>query len=114
VINENDYEKVINICNLYKLRDDNPLRNNFMIEENGFNVSGGERQKIILARALLKKSNYLILDEALSEVGEIEEKKIIKNIFDYYKDKTIIYITHKKEIIELFKEKYFLERNETC
>lgn len=82
-----------------------------MIEDNGFNISGGEKQKIILARSLLKDSNYIILDEALSEVSFNEEKEIINKIFNYYKDKTIIYISHKKEIIDLFNKKYKLERS---
>ena len=81
-----------------------------MIEDNGFNISGGERQKIILARSLLKDSNYIILDEALSEVDVIEEKQILNKIFDYCKNKTLIYISHKKEIISMFKEKYEIER----
>jgi ABC-type transport system involved in cytochrome bd biosynthesis fused ATPase/permease subunit len=85
-------------------------RNDFLIEENGFNISGGERQKIILARSLLKKSNYYIFDESLSEVGVREEIEIINKLFEYLSDKTVIYISHKKEIIDLFKEKYKLER----
>ncbi len=107
-IKEEDYERVIHLCNLDKLRDNNKLRNDFIIEDNGFNISGGERQKIVLARSLLKNSNYIILDEALSEVDVTEEKEIIKRIFEIYKDKTIIYVSHKDEIIELFKEKYKL------
>jgi len=114
VLNRNisykEYEKVIDICNLNNLRNSKKLRNNFLIEDNGFNISGGEKQKIVLARSLLKDSNYIILDEALSEVGINEEKDIIKKIFLYFKDKTIIYISHKKEIIDMFDLKYKLER----
>ena len=109
-INDIEYEKIIEICNLKDLRDSKMLRNNFIIEDNGFNISGGERQKILLARALLNNSNYLILDECLSEVGLDEEKEIINKIFCIYHDITIIYISHKKEIIDLFKDKYKLER----
>ncbi len=109
-ISMNDYEKVINICNLLDFRNSKPLRNNFLIEDDGFNISGGERQKIILARSLLKESNYIILDEALSEVGILEEKIIINKIFKHYKDKTIIYISHKPEIINMFESKFKLER----
>jgi ABC-type iron transport system FetAB ATPase subunit len=109
-ISYKEYEKVIDICNLNNLRNSKKLRNNFLIEDNGFNISGGEKQKIVLARSLLKDSNYIILDEALSEVGINEEKDIIKKIFLYFKDKTIIYISHKKEIIDMFDLKYKLER----
>ena len=80
------------------------------IEEDGFNISGGERQKIILAKSILKKSNYYIFDEALSEVGVKEEIEIIKKLFLYLGDKTVIYISHKKEIIDLFEKKYKVER----
>ncbi len=109
-INEEKYEKVLDICNLKELRNRNKDRNDFLIEEDGFNISGGERQKIILARSILKESNYYIFDESLSEVGVKEEKEIIEKLFDFLKDKTIIYISHKKEIIDSFKEKYKIER----
>lgn len=110
-VSDIEYEKVLDICNLKYLRDSNKLRNNFIIEDDGFNISGGEKQKILLARSILNNSNYLILDEALSEVGLNEEKEIIKKLFYIYQDKTIIYISHKKEIISLFKDKYKLERS---
>ena len=110
-ISESEYEKVIELCNLNNLRDSKPLRNNYMIEDNGFNISGGERQKIILARSLLKDSNYIILDEALSEISVEEEKEIINKIINIYQDKTIIFISHKKEIIDMFNDKYELERS---
>ena len=110
-ISDLEYERVLEICNLKELRNNKKMRNDFLIEDNGFNISGGERQKIILARSLLNRFNYLILDEALSEVDYFEEKQIINRIFDIYHDKTIIYISHKKEIINMFKDKYKLERS---
>lgn len=109
-ISDKEYNKTIKICKVDKIIDNKPLRNNFLIEEDGFNLSGGERQKIILARGLLKKFNILILDEALSEVGFEEEIEIIKEIFKKYKSNTIIYISHKKEIINFFENKYLIEQ----
>ena len=110
-ISEEDYEEIIHLCSLDNLRNSKIERNNFMIEDNGFNISGGEKQKIILARSLLKNSNYLILDEALSEVDVYEEIDIIKKILDKYKDKTIIYVTHKDGLSNLFDKKYKVERS---
>ena len=109
-ISNDKYQNVIDICNLNILINSKKERNNFIIEDNGFNISGGERQKIILARSLLKDSNYLILDEALSEVDLDEEIEILNRIFDKYKDKTIIYVSHKKEMINYFRFKYQIER----
>ncbi len=106
-ISNTDYENVIKICELESVRKNN---DDFLIEESGFNLSGGEKQRIILARALLKHSNYIIIDEALSEVDVEIEKKIIKNINEYFKEKTIIYVSHKEEIQNLFKISYDVER----
>ena len=41
-----------------------------------------------------------------------EEKQIIERLFETFKDKTIIYVSHKKEIIDLFKEKYEIRKEE--
>ncbi len=106
---EDEYNEVIKISRVDEIINSKKLRNDFLIEENGFNLSGGEKQKIILARALLKKSNYIILDEALSEVDFSCEKEIIKNIIEKYEEKTIIYISHKEEIISMFNHKFFFE-----
>lgn len=100
------YEKIISLCKVDEIRDKKLFRDNFMIEDSGFNISGGEKQRIILARALLNDFNYLVLDECLSEVDVLYEKEIINNINNFYKNKTIIYITHKEEIKGLFTEKY--------
>lgn len=100
------YNEILKICNVDKIIDSKKFRDKFIIEENGFNLSGGERQKIILARGLLKECNIIILDESLSEVGLEEEIKIIKKIFKKYEKNTIIYISHKNEIKDLFEYKY--------
>ena len=66
-----------------------------MIEENGFNFSNGERQRIILARSILRNSNIYIFDEALGGIDITKEKKILEGIFSYLKDKTVIVISHR-------------------
>ncbi len=75
---------------------------NMLLEENGSNLSGGERQRIILARTFLKKSNIYILDESFSEIDKDREKIILSNIFNKYKDKTIIVISHKTDNNNLY------------
>lgn len=66
----------------------------------GANLSGGQRQKIAFARALMKDSKIFILDEATSNFDVTSEKYINSFIANQLKDKTVIIITHKKEILK--------------
>lgn len=102
-VNDSVYMNILNITKTSEIIDKKYLRDNFNIEEGGFNLSGGEKQRIILARALVKDFNYLVLDEALSEVDTKTEIEILNNLKNYYKDKTIIYISHNEKIASLFK-----------
>ncbi len=90
---EEDFVKVCQICNLESMVSKRPLRYESRLEPSM--VSGGERQRILLARALLKKASLYLLDECLSEVDEDQEVKIIKKIRKYLKGKTLLYISHK-------------------
>ena len=70
----------------------------YKIEENGVNLSGGQIQKIELARALIKKPSILILDEATSSLDDISEKEIVKNIS---KDNiTCVIVAHRLSTIK--------------
>ena len=73
-----------------------------MIEENGFNLSNGERQRIILARSILKESSIYIFDEALGQIDINKEKKILESIFKYLNNKIIIVISHRFNNKKLF------------
>lgn len=88
-------QEVINICEIEEIINKKSLRLDTMLLDNASNLSGGERQRIILARALLQDKNIIILDEALNELEEEKEIKIINNIKSKYINKTIIYISHR-------------------
>lgn len=96
-ISEEKFETMCKICEIEEIVCKKEMRYNAIIDPSFSNLSGGEKQRIILARGLLKNSNILILDEALSEVDKNLEDRIIKNIRNYFKDKTIIYISHKNQ-----------------
>ena len=71
-----------------------------MVSSENFNLSGGEKERILLARALIRNTPILILDEALSQLEEKEEERIITELKENYQDKTIIYITHRNNYTE--------------
>ena len=104
-IDKNEVNKVIKMTHLDELGNVDKL-----VEENGFNFSGGERQRIILARSILKKSNIYIFDEALSQIDVKKERDILLNIFQYLKDKTIIVISHRFDNKDLFERIIKIEK----
>ena len=96
-----ELNKVIKTLELNSLLNfkDKKLQSN--IGEKGSNLSGGQLQRINLARALYAKPNLLMLDEATNALDKEAEKRILKKIFDEYRDITIILISHNSENIKL-------------
>lgn len=103
--------KILDICYVKDIIKNNSLGLNSLIEENGFNFSGGEKQRLILARSLIKKFNILIIDEGLNQVDINLERKILKKLFQEYKDKTIIVISHRKDNIDLYDQMIKFDKN---
>ncbi|MBS4537219.1 ABC transporter ATP-binding protein [Clostridium sp. D2Q-11] len=73
---------------------------NTSLGERGVTMSGGQRQRTALARAIIKKPNILILDDSLSAVDTQTEEKILKNLKDFIIDRTNIIIAHRISTIK--------------
>ncbi len=78
-----------------------PDKFNTKIGELGSKLSGGQAQRIGLARAFYKNKKILILDEATSSLDEITEKLVIESINKHCSDKTLIIISHRKPILSI-------------
>lgn len=75
---------------------------NHVIGEKGIKISGGQRQRLGIARALYKNSNILILDEATNALDQETENKVIDSIKSFKKDLTLIMVTHRLSTLESF------------
>lgn len=82
------------------------------ILEKGSNFSGGQLQRLAIARAILKNSSVYIFDEATSNIDSESEKMIMKVIFELAKEKTIILISHKLSNVIYSDNIYFIEDGE--
>ena len=100
-VKNEEIDKVIKITGIDKILKKRNIKLDFVLEENGHNISGGERQRIILARSLLKNKQILILDETMNELDINSEKNIIKNIKKEY-DITLVLISHRDNNSNLF------------
>ena len=109
-VNKIELDKIIKICRIDKINVVKDIGLESLIINNS-SISGGEKNRIILARSLIHSNKILILDEVLKETDYKLEIEIIKDIIEYFKDKTIIYISHKNvkflfnKVLTLGKEK---------
>ena len=100
------YEKCIRVTQLKKFVNKLFLKDKTIIGENGAEISGGQAQRIGIARALYSSNEIILLDEPTSALDTKTEKIIISNIFKEFKNKTIILITHAKENLKFFNKVY--------
>lgn len=102
--NKKEVSRVIKLASFDRVLKNLPKGLDSDIREKGVNLSGGERQRLALARNLLAASDseIILMDEPTSSVDMENEELIYKNIFKYYKDKTIISSVHKLYLLPMF------------
>ncbi|TCZ75683.1 ABC transporter ATP-binding protein [Paenibacillus albiflavus] len=71
-----------------------------LLMENGANLSGGEKQRIAIARMLLKDADVYILDESTSSIDQASSDDIFKTMLTMAKDKIVIYTSHDSESVK--------------
>ena len=95
-------EKIFEACKFSATNDfveKLPEKYNTLIGENGVRLSGGEKQRISIARAMLKKSKIILLDEATSSLDAETENKIQQALSILIKDRTAVVIAHRLSTI---------------
>ena len=100
---DGNYEKKLNDAlfnsKLQQFVDTLPNKVNTVVGEGGAKLSGGEIQRIGIARALFNNPEFIIFDESTSSLDENNEKKIIEFIYSLKRKKTVMIISHKREIL---------------
>ncbi len=103
-IDRNRIKEVIELSNLSKFYQSN--NKDYILGEKGLQVSGGEKQRIGIARALYYNRDIYIFDEATNALDEATERNILSNLKNYLVNKIVIFISHKNSTLK-FCDKIF-------
>ena len=96
-IDKKEFNNLINFCGLETFIDNFQTKENTLLGEFGNNISGGQVQRIGLARALYRKPKILLIDEGLNNLDETNKKLILQRLVKLKDKTTIIYVSHDVE-----------------
>ncbi|WP_130735711.1 peptidase domain-containing ABC transporter [Flavobacterium sp. J27] len=95
VIDKERLQYAANVANIKEFIDDYPLRYNTKIGSEGIGMSTGQKQRLLIARAVYKNPEMLFFDEATSALDANNEKEIMEKLDVFFKDKTVLVIAHR-------------------
>ena len=95
--NKNLILKILKVLNLNEFTK---KKKRITLGERGARISGGQMQRVGIARALYRNPSLLVLDEATNSLDEKTENKILDHLFTQFEKKIIIFCTHKKKLLK--------------
>lgn len=98
-----DYERLllaVNIANGKEFIESLPLGYNTMVGNEGVGMSGGQKQRLLIARAVYKNPKFIFFDEATSALDANNEKTIMKNLNVFFKQRTAVIIAHRLSTVK--------------
>ncbi len=101
--NEIDKEKLLTAAKIANIHDfimELPLKYNTEIGNEGQNLSQGQRQRVLIARAVYKNPAFLFFDEATNALDANNEKAIVENLQDFYEGRTVIVVAHRLSTVK--------------
>jgi len=93
-----DYKQLayaIHVANIQEYIDSLPLSYNTVIGAEGVGLSQGQKQRILIARAVYKNPDYVFLDEATNALDSKNETSIMENLHDFFRSRTVVIVAHR-------------------
>jgi len=98
-VDYNRLKSAVDTANIAEEIEQMPLGYQTLMGESGRGISGGQRQRLLVARALYKNPSYLFFDEATNSLDTINEEKIVNSLQSVFANKTVIVIAHRLSTI---------------
>ena len=98
-----DKEKLLHavkVANIREFIEGLPLSYNTKIGAEGMGISTGQKQRVLIARAVYKNPDFLFFDEATSALDAKNEKVIMENLNEFFKGKTTVVIAHRLSTVQ--------------
>lgn len=99
-INTAKLKEAASIANILDFIESLPLGFNTKIGAEGIGISAGQKQRILIARAVYKNPDYIFFDEATNSLDANNETVIMKNLSEFFKHKTVIVVAHRLSTVK--------------
>lgn len=100
------------VANIQTFIDSMPLGYNTKIGEDGIGLSQGQKQRLLIARAVYKNPNYIFLDEATNALDAYNELIVMENLEQFFKEKTVVVVAHRLSTVKNAHNIVVIERGE--
>lgn len=93
-------ENASRVANIHNYIMSLPLKYDTIIGQDGVGLSQGQKQRILIARAVYKNPNFIFLDEATNALDAENERTIVKNLKEFYKGRTVVVVAHRLSTVK--------------
>lgn len=93
-------EQAARIANIHDYIMGLPLKYNTLIGRDGVGLSQGQKQRILIARAVYKNPDFIFLDEATNALDAKNERAIVENLDEFYKGRTVVVVAHRLSTVK--------------
>lgn len=104
--------QAVKVANIDEFIESLPLRYNTKIGQEGSGLSQGQKQRILIARAVYKNPEFLFFDEATNSLDANNEKVILENLNSFYEGKTVITVAHRLSTVKSAHQIVVLDKGE--
>ncbi len=92
--------EAVKVANIQEFIEELPLSYNTKIGQEGSGTSQGQKQRMLIARAVYKNPEYIFLDEATNALDANNEKVIMENLHEYFKGRTVVVVAHRLSTVK--------------